>query len=99
MLLLLKLRRSAAVPTATRRSPFESQGATLYEVFQRISRCEYQPLPAERWSSPLRTLVARLLQPEPAKRPQLQEVCALARQVLATQVGAGRMPSLQPPVG
>jgi NIMA (never in mitosis gene a)-related kinase len=70
----------------TPRSPFESQGATLYDVFQRIGRCEYQPLPADRWSSPLRQLVSRLLQPEPTKRPSLQEVCSLAQQIVASQV-------------
>jgi hypothetical protein len=72
------------------RSPVESQGATLYDVFQRIGRCEYQPLPADRWSSPLRQLVSRLLQPEPTKRPSLREVCSLAQQIVTSQVRSER---------
>ena len=56
------------------RSPFEMEGANLYDVFQKISKGEFPPLPADAFSGPLRSLVARMLQIDPAKRPELEEV-------------------------
>ncbi len=56
------------------RSPFEMEGANLYDVFQKISKGEYTPLPADHFSAPLRSLVGRMLQIDPAKRPELEEV-------------------------
>lgn len=57
--------------------PPQMQGANLYDVFQRISKCDFTPLPADHFSVPLRHLVARMLQMDPAKRPELEEVCGV----------------------
>ena len=66
------------------RSPFEMEGANLYDVFQKISKGEYSPLPADQFSAPLRSLVGRMLQIDPAKRPELEEVRACLRAVVDT---------------
>ncbi|MEW5299511.1 MAG: hypothetical protein WDW36_002522 [Sanguina aurantia] len=67
------------------RSPFEMQGANLYDVFQRISKCDFTPLPADHFSVPLRHLVARMLQMDPAKRPELEEVWCIAKHICDAQ--------------
>ncbi len=38
------------------------EGANLYDVFQKISKGEYEGLPAEQFSSTLRQLITRMLQ-------------------------------------
>jgi NIMA (never in mitosis gene a)-related kinase len=38
------------------------EGANLYDVFQKISKGDYEPLPADHFSSTLRQLVLRMLQ-------------------------------------
>lgn len=44
----------------------QMEGANLYDVFQRISKGEFDPLPADQFSPTLRTLVARMLSVDPA---------------------------------
>ncbi|GFH24495.1 NimA-related protein kinase 6, partial [Haematococcus lacustris] len=46
---------------AALRSPFEMEGANLYDVFQKISKADFQPLPAEHFSANLRQLLSRML--------------------------------------
>lgn len=73
------------------RSPFEMEGANLYDVFQKISKGEYTPLPADQFSAPLRSLVGRMLQIDPAKRPELEEVrCGRVWSVGKLFIGAVR---------
>ncbi|EFJ50892.1 NimA-related protein kinase 6 [Volvox carteri f. nagariensis] len=67
------------------RSPFEMEGANLYDVFQKISKGEYSPLPAEQFSAPLRSLVGRMLQIDPAKRPELEEVWNITSSAVQSQ--------------
>lgn len=40
----------------------QMEGANLYDVFQKISKGEYEPLPADMFSPTLRSLVVRMLQ-------------------------------------
>lgn len=61
------------------------EGANLYDVFQKISKGEYQPLPADRFSSRLRQLVVRMLSVDPAARPDLEEVWEVTQSVVAAQ--------------
>ncbi|KAL6758065.1 kinase-like domain-containing protein [Haematococcus lacustris] len=70
---------------AALRSPFEMEGANLYDVFQKISKADFQPLPAEHFSANLRQLLSRMLQVDPSQRPELEEVWALTHQVLAAR--------------
>ncbi|GIL47112.1 hypothetical protein Vafri_4022 [Volvox africanus] len=67
------------------RSPFEMEGANLYDVFQKISKGEYSPLPADQFSAPLRSLVGRMLQIDPAKRPELEEVWNITSSAVQSQ--------------
>ncbi|KXZ47461.1 hypothetical protein GPECTOR_35g899 [Gonium pectorale] len=67
------------------RSPFEMEGANLYDVFQKISKGEYSPLPADQFSAPLRSLVGRMLQIDPAKRPELEEVWNITNSAVQSQ--------------
>ncbi|KAG2445635.1 hypothetical protein HXX76_000245 [Chlamydomonas incerta] len=67
------------------RSPFEMEGANLYDVFQKISKGEYTPLPADQFSAPLRSLVGRMLQIDPAKRPELEEVWTITSGAVQSQ--------------
>lgn len=70
---------------AVLRSPFEMEGANLYDVFQKISKGEYTPLPADQFSAPLRQLVMRMLQTDPNKRPELEECWSITRQIVDAQ--------------
>ncbi|GFR43642.1 hypothetical protein Agub_g4743, partial [Astrephomene gubernaculifera] len=67
------------------RSPFEMEGANLYDVFQKISKGEYSPLPTDQFSAPLRSLVGRMLQIDPSKRPELEEVWRITSSAVQSQ--------------
>ncbi|GAX74762.1 hypothetical protein CEUSTIGMA_g2209.t1 [Chlamydomonas eustigma] len=67
------------------RSPFEMEGANLYDVFQKISKGDYQPLPAGMFSAPLRSLVVRMLSVDPVKRPDLDEVWSITQGIVQAQ--------------
>jgi len=70
------------------RSPFEMEGANLYDVFQKISKGDYQPLPADMFSAPLRSLVVRMLSVDPVKRPELEEVWSITQGVVQAQTNS-----------
>ncbi len=63
----------------------QMEGANLYDVFQKISKGDYQPLPADTFSAPLRSLVGRMLSVDPVQRPELEEVWDITRRVLQQQ--------------
>eukprot|EP00983_Pelagomonas_calceolata_P074341 1152524-Pelagomonas_calceolata.AAC.1 len=42
------------------------EGANLYDVFQKISKGNYEPLPADQFSPTLRKLVTSMLHVDPA---------------------------------
>ena len=62
------------------------EGAKLYDVFQKISKGEFSPLPAEEFSHTLRQLVVRMLEIDPDKRPDLDEVWMITQGVIESQV-------------
>lgn len=59
------------------------EGANLYDVFQKISKGDYAPLAADRYSAPLRKLVAGMLQVDPNQRPELEQVWAATQHVVS----------------
>ena len=44
----------------------QMEGANLYDVFQKISKGKYEPLPADQFSPTLRKLVTGMLHVDPA---------------------------------
>ncbi|KAF5833812.1 hypothetical protein DUNSADRAFT_9759 [Dunaliella salina] len=61
------------------------EGANLYDVFQKISKGNYEPLPADQFSPTLRKLVTGMLHVDPAGRPELEEVWAVTSSVIESQ--------------
>lgn len=57
---------------------WQTEGANLYDVFQRISKGDFAPLPAERFSAKLGQLVSSLLSMDPSSRPDIEDVCKTA---------------------
>lgn len=72
------------------RSPFEVEGAgaNLYDVFQKISKGDYEPLPLDSFSSQLRQLVGRMLFIDPVQRPELEDVWSFTQDILKSQLQA-----------
>eukprot|EP00931_Biecheleriopsis_adriatica_P104564 TRINITY_DN79228_c0_g1_i1.p1 TRINITY_DN79228_c0_g1~~TRINITY_DN79228_c0_g1_i1.p1 ORF type:complete len:831 (+),score=203.19 TRINITY_DN79228_c0_g1_i1:149-2641(+) len=74
------------------RSPFKSeQQLSLYDLFVRISKGEYPPLP-ETFDSEFRTLVTQMLALEPAKRldvSKVLEICTARTTALAAAASKG----------
>ena len=62
------------------------EGANLYDVFQKISKGDFEPLPTNMFSTPLRSLVARMLSVDPQRRPELDEVWSITQGVVQSQV-------------
>lgn len=60
----------------------QKEGANLNDVFQKISKGEYDPLPADRFSAALRDLTDALLSQAPGNRPSAEHVL---QQVMAMQ--------------
>lgn len=69
---------------AALRSPFQTEDANLYDVFRRISKADYDPLPAARFSRPLLSLVRRMLVVDPEARPELSEVLRVCDAAVAS---------------
>lgn len=71
---------------AAMHSPFDAGGApTLYDIFQRISACNFPPLPPH-VSSQLRQVVNSSLSLDPTQRPSAADLVAIAQQMaMATQ--------------
>ena len=65
------------------------EGANLYDVFQKISKGDFPPLPANMFSATLRNLVVRMLSVDPAKRPELDEVWTITQGIVQAQVWRG----------
>eukprot|EP00775_Hariotina_reticulata_P005831 gene5831-6072_t len=81
------------------KSPFEKEGANLNDVFQKISKGEYDPLPANRLSPALRSLTNALLSQEPHSRPSadlvLQHMTSMQEVLQQKQVAAAKSNSSQ----
>jgi hypothetical protein len=51
----------------------QMEGANLYDVFQKIGRGDFQPLPADRFSPAMRGAVQQLLAQDPNTRPSAEQ--------------------------
>lgn len=63
------------------------EGANLYDVFQKISKGDFQPLTADRFSPALRGAVQQLLAQDPLARPTAEQ-CWQQVQLVQEQLGA-----------
>ena len=58
---------------AALRTPFEEEGLSMYGLFKKITRGEFEPI-GEPYSDELRSLSARMIYVVPGERPELREV-------------------------
>ena len=63
---------------ATLKSPFEAPNQTLYDIFKRINKGEFDELP-DLFSQELRELVSRMLAKDPRRRPTAAEAFEFAQ--------------------
>jgi len=63
---------------ATLKSPFEAPNQTLYDIFKRINKGEFDELP-DLFSQELRSLVSRMLAKDPRRRPTAAEAFEFAQ--------------------
>ena len=71
------------------KSPFKSEGLNLYKLFQKISRGDYQALP-DFYSEDLRNLAYSMIETEPARRPDITEICRIAHRMYRETSQASR---------
>ena len=66
---------------AALRNPFYGEAMNLYTLCEKIDACEYPELP-ETYSATLRDLVAAIIVRDPAARPNVGEVYAIAKSMV-----------------
>jgi tRNA A-37 threonylcarbamoyl transferase component Bud32 len=71
-------------------SPFKEEGLNLYGLFQKITSGAYAPLDPALCSPQLRDLVTGMLAQDPAARPDLARVVAVATEMRAATAAAQR---------
>ncbi|XP_053203044.1 serine/threonine-protein kinase Nek7-like [Panonychus citri] len=64
---------------AALQSPFYGEKRNLVSLCKKIENCDYPPLPSNLYSKDLRSLIAACLNPDPAKRPDIDEIYKIAR--------------------
>ncbi|KXS16504.1 kinase-like protein [Gonapodya prolifera JEL478] len=62
-------------------SPFYGDKMTLYSLCRKIEVCDYPELPADIYSQELRSLIASMIQSDPASRPDAEFVYQYARRM------------------
>jgi NIMA (never in mitosis gene a)-related kinase len=65
---------------AALQSPFYGDKLTLFALCKKIEKCEYPPLHQD-YSSELKALVASMIQAEPEKRPDADQVYEVAKKM------------------
>ncbi|KAK5967307.1 Molting protein MLT-1 [Trichostrongylus colubriformis] len=66
---------------AALQSPFYGDKQNLYSLCKKIENCEYPPLPADIYSSQLRSLVSHCISSDPSRRPETTEVLEIAEKM------------------
>ena len=64
-------------------SPFKEEGLSLYGLFQKITAGAYTPVPRDAFSQQLQELVQGMLAQDPAARPDMARVVAVATEMRA----------------
>ena len=65
------------------RSPFrqdDKENLSLYDLFQRITKGQFPPITADKYSSDLRTLIMAMLKLDPDNRFDISQICVLCEQ-------------------
>ncbi|WIA30784.1 hypothetical protein OEZ86_000843 [Tetradesmus obliquus] len=76
------------------KSPFEMEGANLYDVFQKIGRGDFQPLPADRFSPAMRGAVQQLLAQDPNTRPSADQCYQQPLAAFGSSKGSAALPGV-----
>lgn len=84
---------------AALQSPFFGEKMNLYSLCKKIESVNYPPLPADKYSDAISTVVAACLQPDPEKRPQAKVIADIARVQFQKHYVSSRPSSMSPSTG
>jgi NIMA (never in mitosis gene a)-related kinase len=77
-------------------SPFYGEKMNLYSLCKKIESVSYPPLPADKYSEAIRTVVSACLQPDPEKRPDAKMIADIARVQFHKHHASSRSASMTP---